>query len=173
MVTGLQCVHRGSVITRVSVPSPHVQCTRMSTLFHVPSGRAFSDSRETPRVSLRTNVELTPLVKDVLAEGPRTNVSLSGWVRSVRSQKRIAFMSLTDGSSPLDVQVVASPPDLLKGCVHCPAHYTPAYLVESAWPSVCCACSYVCARVCAWAQVTDCAAARVNSNCTRDSAVQD
>jgi asparaginyl-tRNA synthetase len=37
------------------------------------------------------------------------DVNVSGWVRSVRKQKRIAFIQMYDGSSAKDLQVVVNP----------------------------------------------------------------
>jgi asparaginyl-tRNA synthetase len=49
-------------------------------------------------------------VKKALSQsGP---VSVAGWVRSVRRQKRVAFVSVFDGSSARDLQVVVDPEKL-------------------------------------------------------------
>jgi hypothetical protein len=42
------------------------------------------------------------------------NVQVSGWIKSIRRQKRVAFAVLTDGSSVQGLQAVFSNPDLAK-----------------------------------------------------------
>ncbi|PVU90936.1 hypothetical protein BB559_003475 [Furculomyces boomerangus] len=52
---------------------------------------------------------LTPTIKDVLNTKVGSEVEISGWVRSFRKQKRIAFAKLHDGSSQDSLQVVFDP----------------------------------------------------------------
>ncbi len=45
-------------------------------------------------------------------------LSVSGWVRSVRKQKRVAFVQLYDGSTARDLQVVTTPEQLPASVTH-------------------------------------------------------
>lgn len=51
-------------------------------------------------------------VADVLAAPVGSDVTASGWITSVRAQKRVAFLTINDGSSPVPLQVVCSPDDV-------------------------------------------------------------
>jgi asparaginyl-tRNA synthetase len=44
-------------------------------------------------------------------------VEVRGWVRAMRTQKNVSFVSINDGSQPAHLQVVC-PPELLKGISH-------------------------------------------------------
>ncbi|KAJ1931152.1 hypothetical protein EC988_009880, partial [Linderina pennispora] len=44
-----------------------------------------------------------------------TDVKISGWVRSVRQQKRIAFAEVSDGSTMRGIQVIMDDPQLATG----------------------------------------------------------
>jgi hypothetical protein len=71
-------------------------------------------SRTTPTVS-----GLRPTIAQLLAEhadpAPAA-VDAHGWVRSVRAQKRVAFVALADGSCAGGLQAVCDPA-LAKQCV--------------------------------------------------------
>ena len=47
-------------------------------------------------------------VKDALSNGPSNNIiNLKGWVRTRRGSKNVSFISLNDGSTIRNIQVVA------------------------------------------------------------------
>ena len=48
-------------------------------------------------------------IKEALDGGPKESATFTGWVRSVRRQKRVTFLQLFDGSGAHDLQVVADP----------------------------------------------------------------
>jgi asparaginyl-tRNA synthetase len=48
---------------------------------------------------------------------PSTSVEVQGWVRALRTQKNVCFVSLNDGSQPAHLQVVC-PPELVKDVSH-------------------------------------------------------
>lgn len=54
---------------------------------------------------------LPTTVKQLLASAPRNEVNVSGWIKSIRQQKRVAFAELTDGSTSDSLQVVLDPQD--------------------------------------------------------------
>lgn len=50
---------------------------------------------------------IPPTLNEVLAHGkPQTQLTVSGWIRSFRSSKNVAFIALTDGSGAANLQVV-------------------------------------------------------------------
>ena len=53
-------------------------------------------------------------VFDAIVSPAGTNVTVSGWVASVRAQKRVAFLTINDGSSAVPLQVVCGPNDVAK-----------------------------------------------------------
>ncbi len=54
-------------------------------------------------------------VADILHNGKDgETVSATGWVRSVRKQKRVAFAAISDGSTVDSLQAVMSPEDAAK-----------------------------------------------------------
>ncbi|EQC29959.1 asparaginyl-tRNA synthetase [Saprolegnia diclina VS20] len=55
--------------------------------------------------ALSTSIPRTA-VKDLLATAPGADASVSGWVKSVRRQKNVSFITLNDGSSFQSLQVV-------------------------------------------------------------------
>ncbi|PIA16923.1 Asparaginyl-tRNA synthetase [Coemansia reversa NRRL 1564] len=56
---------------------------------------------------------LPPTLKTVVDLGVTgANVKITGWVRSVRIQKRVAFAEVSDGSMPHGVQIVMSDPKM-------------------------------------------------------------
>lgn len=36
-------------------------------------------------------------------------ISISGWVKTIRKQKRVTFIEINDGSSPANLQIVTEP----------------------------------------------------------------
>ncbi|KAG8453199.1 hypothetical protein GDO86_004861 [Hymenochirus boettgeri] len=50
-------------------------------------------------------------VREALAktEGSSINITIQGWVRSVRSQKEVLFLHINDGTSTENLQIVAEP----------------------------------------------------------------
>jgi hypothetical protein len=53
---------------------------------------------------------LSPTIKQLLDSRPETEriVTVSGWIKSVRRQKNIAFAAITDGSDAKGIQAVLS-----------------------------------------------------------------
>ena len=51
-------------------------------------------------------------VKQLLASAPQNEINVSGWIKSIRQQKRVAFAELTDGSTSDSLQVVLDPQDV-------------------------------------------------------------
>ena len=61
---------------------------------------------------------LRPLLKEVVGKGVQSQrVDISGWVKSVRIQKKMGFALVNDGSTQHGLQILG-PPDLLRGCCH-------------------------------------------------------
>jgi asparaginyl-tRNA synthetase len=61
---------------------------------------------------------LPPTIRQLLSSGTNHalgSVTVTGFVKSVRRQKRVAFAAVNDGSSPDGVQAVFDP-ELAKGC---------------------------------------------------------
>ena len=54
---------------------------------------------------------LPTTVKQLLASAPQNDINVSGWIKSIRQQKRVAFAELTDGSTSDSLQVVLDPQD--------------------------------------------------------------
>ncbi|OQR81472.1 asparaginyl-tRNA synthetase [Thraustotheca clavata] len=50
-------------------------------------------------------------IKDVLNAAPETQVSIAGWVKSIRRQKNVSFVTLNDGSSFQSLQIVCDSTD--------------------------------------------------------------
>ncbi|CAO3598436.1 unnamed protein product [Absidia cylindrospora] len=48
----------------------------------------------------------TKTIRSLLCEPPQTNVTLRGWVRSVRQQKQLSFANINDGSTLKGIQVI-------------------------------------------------------------------
>ncbi|KAJ1935918.1 asparaginyl-tRNA synthetase, partial [Kickxella alabastrina] len=71
--------------------------------------------------SKRPGLGLSETLKSVINTGtPGDNVKVTGWVRSVRMQKRIAFAEVTDGSTLRGIQIIMDDlqmaTDLSTGC---------------------------------------------------------
>ncbi|KAJ2395264.1 hypothetical protein GGF41_008781, partial [Coemansia sp. RSA 2531] len=59
---------------------------------------------------------LVPTLRRVMLDNAAgTDIKISGWVRSVRVQKRIAFAEISDGSTLKGVQVIMEDPLMAKG----------------------------------------------------------
>ena len=60
-----------------------------------------------------TSRRLPPTIRQLLVQEPdsRTLLSVTGHVKSVRKQKRVAFVAVNDGSCPEGLQAVLSPDD--------------------------------------------------------------
>jgi aspartyl/asparaginyl-tRNA synthetase len=56
---------------------------------------------------------LPPTIRQLLAQepDPQTTLSVTGHIRSIRKQKRVAFAAVNDGSCPEGLQAVLSPDD--------------------------------------------------------------
>jgi asparaginyl-tRNA synthetase len=61
---------------------------------------------------------LRPTIGQLLSQthstSPTTPITVNGWVKSVRRQKRVAFAVITDGSSPQGLQAVFADPALAR-----------------------------------------------------------
>jgi aspartyl/asparaginyl-tRNA synthetase len=67
---------------------------------------------------------LPPSIRQLLAaqliKGDPLTVHVSGWIKSVRKQKNVAFAVISDGSSPSGLQAVFPDPDVAKRyCTPC------------------------------------------------------
>ncbi|KAJ2000375.1 asparaginyl-tRNA synthetase [Coemansia thaxteri] len=59
---------------------------------------------------------LVPTLRRVIADGASgDDVKVSGWIRSVRVQKRMAFAEISDGSTLRGIQVVMEDPQMARG----------------------------------------------------------
>ena len=56
---------------------------------------------------------LPPTIRQILAQEPEPQaiLSVTGHIKSVRKQKRVAFAAVNDGSCPEGLQAVLSPDD--------------------------------------------------------------
>lgn len=56
---------------------------------------------------------LPPTIRQLLAQevDPQTVLSVTGHIKSIRKQKRVAFAAVNDGSSPEGLQAVLNPDD--------------------------------------------------------------
>lgn len=63
------------------------------------------------KAGVKPLLRLPPTVKDLLAENVNSEAPsrLSGWVRSVRNQKRVSFAQINDGSCCKDLQAILAP----------------------------------------------------------------
>jgi hypothetical protein len=50
-----------------------------------------------------------PTIKQIVSRGPSTNVTVKGWIRSIRRQKNVQFAEVVDGSSLRGIQAILSP----------------------------------------------------------------
>ena len=51
-------------------------------------------------------------IADILRQGGQAeNISVNGWIRSLRKQKRVAFAAISDGSTTDSLQAVLKPED--------------------------------------------------------------
>ena len=67
------------------------------------------------RFSSRTGILYGPNVAEVLRNGTEAEtVSVNGWVKSIRKQKRVAFAAVNDGSCINSLQAVLKPEDAAK-----------------------------------------------------------
>ncbi|SAM00158.1 hypothetical protein [Absidia glauca] len=48
----------------------------------------------------------TKTIRSLLSDSPQSNVTLRGWVRSVRQQKQLSFATINDGSTLKGIQVI-------------------------------------------------------------------
>lgn len=55
------------------------------------------------------NKLLPKTLKQVLKNDKRSNVTVNGWIRTVRHQKKVSFAQINDGSVTSDLQVVLKP----------------------------------------------------------------
>ncbi len=102
-----------ALLSRASYPTVTIR-PPYSCRLNAPLGRhqvhtdaAFTDL---PIITSAHNIRRLLLRKDVEAGGvPDAKVRVRGWVRSVRAQKRVAFVHVNDGSTPENLQVVATP----------------------------------------------------------------
>lgn len=65
-----------------------------------------------------TSRRLQPTIHQLLTRelDPQTILSVTGFIKSVRKQKRVAFVAVNDGSCPEGLQAVLSPEDA-RACV--------------------------------------------------------
>lgn len=64
--------------------------------------------------------QLPPTIKNLLLREEKPapqEVSVTGWIKSIRKQKRVAFALLSDGSCDTGLQAVITNAELLEGCV--------------------------------------------------------
>ena len=65
--------------------------------------------------TLSTSVQKDQGIADILRHGKNEdNLSVNGWVKSIRKQKRIAFAAVGDGSTTQSLQAVLKPEDAAK-----------------------------------------------------------
>ena len=62
---------------------------------------------------------LPPTIKELLGSNipQETSVSLNGWIKSIRKQKRVSFAVISDGSSAKGIQAVFPNTLDVKECV--------------------------------------------------------
>ena len=65
------------------------------------------------RFASTTSQRLPPTIFQLLAQehDPQTVLSVTGHIKSVRKQKRVAFAAVNDGSCPEGLQAVLNPDD--------------------------------------------------------------
>jgi hypothetical protein len=83
-------------------------------------------------LSRRNLTQLGGTIRQVLASKPNDEtIHVSGWVKSVRLQKRIAFAMIHDGTTPKALQVIFRNPTHAKVSV-CSYYYTriPTYFLH-------------------------------------------
>jgi aspartyl/asparaginyl-tRNA synthetase len=63
---------------------------------------------------------LPPTIKQLLASSPGTevNTTVTGFVKSIRKQKRIAFADISDGSTPFPLQAVIEAKNVDSDVIH-------------------------------------------------------
>lgn len=65
----------------------------------------------------RRKAALPLTIKNLLQKPPLDSfISASGWVKSIRKQKRVAFAEINDGSSEDNLQIVLDPREAAKYC---------------------------------------------------------
>jgi hypothetical protein len=103
-----------------SISWPPAKITQHSSLFpHTHQCKTFSSQSQTspnPTASSKpVDLRLPMLISDIHRTGKvGQELTVRGWVRTVRQQKQNCFLELSDGSHQLPIQVVTSP-DLAKG----------------------------------------------------------
>jgi asparaginyl-tRNA synthetase len=48
----------------------------------------------------------TKTIRSLLSDSPQSDITLRGWVRSVRQQKQLSFATINDGSTLKGIQVI-------------------------------------------------------------------
>ncbi|KXS15481.1 asparaginyl-tRNA synthetase [Gonapodya prolifera JEL478] len=111
--------HSAFGLLRHSHPPCDAAITRqLRTLIHRidPQSRAFSSSSATLSpiyYKSSSSLPLAPTIRHLLSVDPHTlgpdtsPRTIHGWVRSLRAQKNLIFLQLTDGSTPTSLQCVA------------------------------------------------------------------
>ena len=67
------------------------------------------------KFTLSSSIQKDQGIADILRHGKNEdNLSVNGWVKSIRKQKRIAFAAVGDGSTTQSLQAVLKPEDAAK-----------------------------------------------------------
>lgn len=70
---------------------------------------------------------LAPTIRQLLASPPplpaAASVTVNGWVKSIRRQKKVAFAVISDGSSDAGLQAVFTNVNLAERCVEYPVFF--------------------------------------------------
>ncbi len=118
MLFGLFVVRSSNRLSRRNFPFLHYQCACFRQQYSSPSSSysysssysSSSDRGRGPSLSNPSVASVLALRPDPNGAGPqRTQVTVAGFVRTIRNQKQRSFVELGDGSTLYALQAVVSP----------------------------------------------------------------